>query len=391
MRKILTLLLVSITILSQAQKGKVMSATTYLSGAQIKEAKEAIDAAFSSPEVEAMAKAWKVKGDVYKEIYTNNLEAILNAPNSLSIAHEAYLKAYDLDMAAEKKPGKYKKDIAKGMFTVARGMFEQSITLFNEDKLAEAIEGFEGSKAVVEFLEGKGMLAEADKENAETIKRDALKNSALCAIKSEDYDQAATYYEALIQRGEEDVDIFANLSSIYISKGKFEEAKSVIDKGIAKHPDNESLKESELNYYIGTGQSDMAIERLEKAIAANPNEPDLYFNLALAYDKLDKKDKMIEAYDKAIEIDPEYQAAYLNLGAYYNEQANEVIKQINDLTDWKEAVKLEPQRDEWYGKAMPYLEKAYELDNSNPAVKRVLERIYANLNMLDKVNELKSK
>ena len=31
----------------------------------------------------------------------------------------------------------------------------------------------------------------------------------------------------------------------------------------------------------------------------------------------------------------------------------------------------------------------YDLDKENPAVKRALERIYANMNMLDKVKELK--
>ncbi|MCB0501673.1 MAG: hypothetical protein KDD32_03255 [Bacteroidetes bacterium] len=59
------------------------------------------------------------------------------------------------------------------------------------------------------------------------------------------------------------------------------------------------------------------------------------------------------------------------------------------MTDWKEAVKLEPKRDEFYNKALPYLEKAYNLDKDNTAVKRALERIYANMNMLDKVKELK--
>ncbi|MEZ5007791.1 MAG: hypothetical protein R2753_06515 [Chitinophagales bacterium] len=62
------------------------------------------------------------------------------------------------------------------------------------------------------------------------------------------------------------------------------------------------------------------------------------------------------------------------MGAYYNEKANDVIKEMNDMTDWKQAVKLEPQRDEYYNKALPYLEKAYNLDKENLAVKRAFKR-----------------
>ena len=43
----------------------------------------------------------------------------------------------------------------------------------------------------------------------------------------------------------------------------------------------------------------------------------------------------------------------------------------------------------WYNKALPYLEKAYELQPDKEEVRRALERIYANLNMLEKIKHRK--
>ncbi|MEZ5002763.1 MAG: tetratricopeptide repeat protein [Chitinophagales bacterium] len=389
MKQLLILLLVSITILSHAQKGKVIAASTALSESQLKEAKTLITEAFSDPEVEAMAKAWLVKADIYKEIYVLQMEDLLMATNSLQIADEAYKKAYELDMAAEKKPGRYKDDIKNGLFTVSRGHFEKAVGKFNAGEFENAMNGFLRSTEMIDYMDAQSLLSESDRADADVIMKDGLENAALCALNAQDYDKAADIYKNLISINVADEKVYANLASILISRGSYEEGKAIIEEGRKKYPENESLADSELNYYIGTDQSDKAIDKLLEAISAKPNNPDLYFNLALAYDKLGDKDKMIESYTKIIEMEPTYHAAYLNLGAYYNERANDVIKEMNDMTDWKEAVKLEPKRDEFYNKALPYLEKAYDLDKDNTAVKRALERIYANMNMLDKVKELK--
>ncbi len=389
MKRVLVLLLVSFTMLAQAQKGKVIAAATALSENQLKEAKTLIIEALKNEEVQKMPKAWVTKGNVFMEIYVLQMEGLLSTPNSLEVADEAFKKAYELDLVDPKKPGKYKSDIAKGLFTVARGHFEKAVGKFNAGEYESGVTGFKNSAGLIQFLEDNSMVNSSDKEDATVIKKDAFQNGALCALNAKDYDGAAEIYESMIKMDIADEKVYANLSSIYISKSMYEEVKPILDKGLAKFPDNESLKESILNYYIGTDQADNAIDKLLIASEEKPDDADIKFNLALAYDKLGNKEKMVETYEKIIAVDPTYQAAYLNLGAYYNEQANDVIKTMNDMTDWKAAVKLEPQRDEWYNKALPNLEKAYSLDKSNPDVKRALERIYANMNMLDKVKELK--
>lgn len=386
--RILFIALLTMSLAASAQKGKVVTAGTLMSSGEIVDAKKYIDEAFSDPEVAEMPKAWITKGQIYADVFKFQLAEQLQAPDALSIAFEAFKKGYELDMSQEKKPGRYVEEVRVGMFNTAVGLFEQAADQFNSEAYELSMANFKKSYDAVDWIETNG-LAESGSEDNAIIKRDALTNAALCALNLQDYEKAAGFYETLIEMDAADDRTFANLASIYIVTGKYEDAKTVVDKGLAVYPDNESLKESELNYYIATDQADKAIGKLEDAIAANPTDPDLYFNVALAYEKLGEEEKMVAAYEKIMEIDPDYHGAYLNLGAYFNEKANSVIKTMNEMTDWKAAMKLEPERDNYYNRALPYLEKALELRPDDENVKRALERIYANLNMLDKVKEMR--
>lgn len=392
MRKFFTLIFLICGLnMVQAQKSKVITASTLQSQGSIAEAKTAIDEAFSDPEVSEMARAWLTKGEVYIDIFKFQIGGELSVVNPVEVADEAFRKAYSLDMAAEKKPGRYLDRVQAGMYTTSIGYFEIAADQFNDGAYEASMMNFEKSYDAVVYMEEKELGTEANSGDLQQLKADALTNAALCALNLQDYDKAAGFYSEMIDLGVADERTYANLASIYIVQSEYEKAKPVIDEGRVQYPDNESLIESELNYFIGTDQSDKAIDKLIVAVESNPDDPDIYFNLALAYDKLGEEEKMIGAYEKIIEIDPEYEGAYLNLGAFYNEKANDVIKAMNEMEDWREAVKLEPERDKWYNQALPYLENAYGLMQDDPnveGVKRALERIYANLNMLDKVKEL---
>jgi tetratricopeptide (TPR) repeat protein len=389
MYKLLTFVLVFFTVsATYAQKSKVVTAATLLSEGDIMEAREYIDAAFSSADVAKMAKAWITKAEIYADIYRFTMQEELGIYNPLEIADEAFRKAFELDMTAEKKPGKYKDRVKTGIWNTSIGHFEIAAAAFNTGDYDVAMKGFNMSGDVISFMLANGLVDEGD-ENPVNIQRDSYQNAALCALNMKDYDKAAEIYNVMVSEDLANDKVFANLASILISKSEFEAAKRVIDKGRELYPENASLIESELNYYIGTDQSEMAVDKLETAIANDPNNPDLFFNLALAYDKLGDKEKMVAAYEKIIEVDPSYYSAYLNLGAFYNEEANAVIVKMNEEPDWQKAIELEPERNAFYNKALPYLEKAYELHPDKEEVKRALERIYANLNMLDKIEELR--
>lgn len=63
---------------------------------------------------------------------------------------------------------------------------------------------------------------------------------------------------------------------------------------------------------------------------------------------------------------------------------------IDDKEDplGKKYNELKVQRDDLFKKALPYLEKAYEIDPANVDYKSNLKKVYASMNMLDKAKVL---
>ncbi|HQU40485.1 MAG TPA: tetratricopeptide repeat protein, partial [Chitinophagales bacterium] len=101
----------------------------------------------------------------------------------------------------------------------------------------------------------------------------------------------------------------------------------------------------------------------------------------------------VGAYRKAIDINPGNFDNYLNLGALYYNTAIEINKKMINLpldAD-KEYAELESRRNELYKEALPYFEKALEIDPENIPTMQALKEIYAKTNNFEKMKEIKAK
>jgi tetratricopeptide (TPR) repeat protein len=101
--------------------------------------------------------------------------------------------------------------------------------------------------------------------------------------------------------------------------------------------------------------------------------------------------KAVASYKKAIEINPSSFDNYLNLGALYYNTAIEINKKMINLpldAD-KEYAELEARRSGLYKDALPYFEKAHELDPTNIPTMQALKEIYAKTGNFEKMNAIK--
>ena len=130
------------------------------------------------------------------------------------------------------------------------------------------------------------------------------------------------------------------------------------------------------------------------AIENDPENSMLHFVLGTAMDQLGKRDGAVDAYKKAIELNPDYLDAYHNLGASYVNAAFNINERINELdfrSDKAEIASLEAEADKAIEDAVPYLEKALELEPSNVQVMNSLKTIYFSTEEMDKYNAMKEK
>ncbi|WP_298223110.1 tetratricopeptide repeat protein [Flavobacterium sp.] len=192
------------------------------------------------------------------------------------------------------------------------------------------------------------------------------------------------------KRGE----IYKNVALILVQQGKIEEAKKALAEAREANPDDTSITLTEANVYLELNDYATYKKLITDVLAKNPNDADLVYNLGVIAGKTDA----VEAekyYKRAIEIKPDYTSAYLNLAILKLDADKKIIEEMNKLgtseKDNKRYEVLKKQRTDMFNGALPYLEKAYELDSKNEDVATTLLNVYGALEMTDKKKALKAK
>lgn len=193
------------------------------------------------------------------------------------------------------------------------------------------------------------------------------------------------------KRGE----IYKQIAYILVRKGKTEEAKKAIAEARKTNPKDNQLILDEANLYLQTKDFDTYKKLITEAVVKNPNDANLFFNLAVISSGSKNIADAEKYYLKAIEIDPKYINAYINLAALKLENEKAVIDQMNKLGNTPKEMKryneLKTQREGIYKSAIPYLQKAIELDPKDQAVAKTLLSVYNALEMTEEAKVLKAK
>lgn len=405
-----------------AQKDQIKAAEKALKGGnaaeavnQLKQAEGVI--ANATPAEQAQYNF--VKGNALRDLAAKKIETAKN----LSAAANSYQQVLEI----EKTSGKSK-------YTAEA---KEAISKIKNDLVSTAVdEGKKNNnKGAADLLH---QVYEMDKSDAEK-----LYFAASYAVNAQDYDNALSYYEELKKlnytgegtsyyaknvisdeeeffgntaaskadrdnkvrlklhtapRDEKNAsrkgEIYKNIALILIQKGKTNEAKEALAQARTENPDDTSLMMAEADIYLKLEDFVTYKKIVDQVLQKNPNDADLLYNLGVIASKNDAKSAE-EYYKKAIAIKPDYTNAYLNLAILKLDGEKKLIDEMNKLgtsdKDNKRYEVLKKQRNELFTSAIPYLEKAFELDPKNEDVGTTLMNVYGALEMTDKKKALKAK
>jgi tetratricopeptide (TPR) repeat protein len=193
------------------------------------------------------------------------------------------------------------------------------------------------------------------------------------------------------KRGE----IYTNIALILMEQGKIDAAKSAFIEARKANPEDITLIISEANLYYNQGDFATYKKIIEEAAAKNPTNPELFYNLGVAAIKTNDYKQAEVYYLKAIELNPKYADAYFNISILKIDADAKIVEEMNGLGNTaKDNARynvLKGEREKVFKEALPYLEKAVELDVSNEEAKKTLLNIYTMLEMTDKYKALKAK
>ncbi len=410
MKRISLLAVASLFVLNaNAQSAKVVTAYRYLQdfnsskdAESLTKAKEAIDLAAEHPDTKDNAKTQVYKANIYMAMFENNLRVATEKstetdPNKkqaagyqgvsaseLTTAYQAYAKAKTIDAK-----GNYTGEIANGIAKSAAYFSNKGSYDYNAKKFADALNSFEMAYTVGEMKD-----------------TNLLYNCAVTAERSANFDKAKTYYQKMVDIKQGRGNTYSSLMNAYLMAKDTTGGMDVLKKGRAAYPNDINLLISETNYYLKTNQSVAALSNLTQAIAAKPADANLYLVRGNIYDNLanpkddtgkelekpkdyEEKFKNAEAdYKKAIELKPDYFDALYNLGALYNNQGVAVSKMADKITDQKKYEAELKRAGDAFNNALPVLEKALEVNQTDKNTMYALKQIYSRTQQLDKLKAL---
>jgi tetratricopeptide (TPR) repeat protein len=407
-----------ISVSNFAQKNEIKAAEKALKSGNAAEARTLLQQA--EPLLTAATDAEKaqflfVKGNIALDLATKNIETSKN----LSEAAKAF---QDL-VAAEKATGKSK-------YT------SQATTSISDIKNKLVNSAVEKGTAK-NYKEAAALLKQV--YDLDTTDLEKLYYAASYAVNGSDYDTALSYYKELKDKNysgegtsyyakslisdQEEMfgtkaerdkmvaikshkdprdekipskkgEIYKNIALIYVQQGKNDEAKKSLSEARAANPDDTSLAMAEADLYLKLEDYTMYKKIVTEVLEKNPNDADLLYNLGVISSKTNGADA--EAYyKKAIAIKPDYTNAYLNLAILKLDGEKAIIDEMNKLgtseKDNKRYEVLKAKREGIFKEALPYLEKAFELNPTNEDVSATLLNVYGALEMTAEKKALKAK
>lgn len=354
-----------------AQQNKVVSAWNYYKPEyeMLDKAKSNIDDASVHESTMGKPKTWYYRGLIYQKIYKHAKYGNLDEM-ALEKAYESYKKALEIDPNYE-----FKDEVNQNIAALSGDFFNRGLDEFNAKDFNRALNSFEW----VLKIRSNDM--------------NALQNSALCAERLGKLDVAKTYYQKILAVDQKDPLVFLSLANIQKKEGDMAGAIKTITEGRKVFPADNKLIISQLDLYLGSDKVKEASELIEVAIAGDPTNANLHFAKGTLFDKMGNKDVAAQSYIKAIELNSSYFDANYNLGAMYFNQAAEMVNAANNLppNKFKEYDAAKAKYEAKFREAMPYLEKAHEINPKDMSTMESLKQLYARLGLLEKSSAIKKK
>ena len=172
-------------------------------------------------------------------------------------------------------------------------------------------------------------------------------------------------------------------------------AKEALVEGVAKYPTNENMIRSLVGLYMQeptAGDPSELINMIKAAIERDPQSVQMWASLSLACYQMKDYEGAIAAAEKAAELAPNNFESYYRLGVFYTEKGNSLNERLNGYYPTQAEYDADlALRSEAYREALPWFEKAHEVDPANRSTVEYLKQLYFILRdepgMMDKYNK----
>ena len=405
---------------SVAQKKAVKEAKSAMD--KTDEARGLIKPALTNDETARDQETWKVAGDIEYKAFEKEYDTEMTkemtgkSPNyetmytGLYNMVDFYKKADELGELPDEKgkiKNKVRKDIVKNIKVgyphyVNGGIFynDKGVQAKGADNEKEAEKNF---KKAADFFEmfwnipTYEMLKDENLVTNDTTYQTIKYYAVISAIQANDKDRSVLLLKKLIDSPYIPTDIFGEsdpyelLSVEYTKAGDSINYIQTLKDGAQKFPKNKYFTPNLINEYIRSGDAQAALDYLDQAIKNDPESSCELMGLKGTLLSNDLKyDESLKAFADALEVDPNCEKALEGMGVLFVLKAQENKDKVGHTTNRQELAAIDKETVDLYTKALPHLEKYYELLDNRGADSRDIERalhnlenVYYNLSLLN--------
>lgn len=386
---------------SFGQKKAIKEAKTEVNAAKpnFKEARTLIKGALEDSETKDLAETWYTAGWIENKQYDEeSKKLILGKSPDEKVMYDAlfnikafFEKADELDQLPDVK-GKVKPKYRKDMLAILKAnhsfLVNGGVHFFEAKNYKRAYDFFDQYLTMPDmpmFL-GDPLISKTD-TNYLKIKFFA----GLSASQTEDHKKAAALYEDLKEADYNSEETHKYLAYEYDMLKDTTNFIRILRDGADKFPGESYFLLNLINQYIYSNQKDAAVAYLEKAISQSPNDAQLYNVLGSLYEEKKDVDKALECFDKATAINPESPETHANIGRIYFNKGVELRAVANEIVDQKKYAEALEVSNVKFKEALPFFQKAHELNPQEKDYMIALKGIYYNLGMGKEYDDIEAK
>ena len=350
---------------------------------ELGKAKASIDLAANHDETKNEARTWHYYGIVYYKIAAypefNDLD-----PDALNKSLNAFIKIIELDPAyANDRQNLF--DIYQHIQSITSNYFNKGAVAYENGEYKEAIECYKSA------YKSNSVIGQQDNEALLIAAQIALYNA-------KEYEMAVEICNQLLANQYESPKVYQYLAVANGQLGNDEDMVKYINEGRAKFPEDESLINEQINAYLKLQREAEIVDQIEEMAAKQTSNPIYYFILGTIYGNSESTlyniDSALGYYQKALELDPNHVDSYINIGSMYIDKSAALYNAANELGFDRESQKkydiMVAEAKSFDEKALPYVEKAYELVPGDDAIRQALRTLYVRLKMMDKAKALEA-
>ncbi|MBQ1858361.1 MAG: hypothetical protein II140_00730 [Paludibacteraceae bacterium] len=200
--------------------------------------------------------------------------------------------------------------------------------------------------------------------------------TAMFAVQAELHPEAVTLLSQLKDGETEPIYVNKFLYQEYLTLKDTANAVAVLRDAIVRFPDEEWFIQNFVSTAIQTGKEEEAVAYFTSLIENNPTDVLFYIKRGVMNELLEHFDAAMADCDKAIELAPNNPDAYAGKGRVYYNKAAKLHGEAQQIDDIKAYNKAMDEVSDMFRQALPYFEKAHELEPTRLSFIQALKEIY---------------